>query len=358
MNKYEYIKELDEIKAPDELKEKLKELKNSKATQLKKRRHKRTAAILAAAAAMIFVFTGLIHIISDSTSNIHKKSADKVETYASEDPGSGIIEDYDSDEVESIYTGDLGYSSKAINNSSSSSAESSSSSTPDSSKSESTAERKVAKEATMSVQTKDLKEFVDIVNERVKEFDGYSEKVNIDDYSLGSAELILRIPTENLDSFIATVEKTATVRSKHISSKDITDSYTDVESRIKALETEETALLGILEKCTTIKDTMDVQDRLSQVRGELENLKSKKAKMDSKVSYSKITLSVSEEERIVQTDSSFAGRLRTRFSDSVYNLSNFFEDLVVFFLGGILYIVLFAVVAAVIVVIVRKRRKK
>ncbi|MBQ7596861.1 MAG: DUF4349 domain-containing protein, partial [Clostridia bacterium] len=133
--------------------------------------------------------------------------------------------------------------------------------------------------------------------------------------------------------------------------------YIDVESNIKALETEEKALLGILEKCKSVSETIEVQDRLSQVRGKLESLKSQKANLDSQISYSKISISVSEERRIVENDDSFSARLKTKFEDSIYNISAFFEELAVNLFGGILYILLIGVVVFVIVIIIKKIRK-
>lgn len=339
MNKDEYIRELDGIKAPEELKQRILENKNSSVAKTKKKKNKKLIAILASAAAVVIVFTGVIGIFSESNRLFSKAEA-----------FDGFTESGYSSSKSSYAAND----SAAEN---SFSEESVSGSTPYSNKIN-VSERKVVKDASLYVQTKTLSDFIDSVNESTKSLGGFSESINIRSYESGSAELTVRIPAEKLDEFIASIEKSATVKSKNISSEDITDSYTDVDSHIKALETEEKALLNILEKCTTVKDTIEVQNRLSEVRSQLENYKSQKANMDSQVSYSKVTISVSEEKRIIETDDSFSSRLKTKFEDSVYNIGHFFENLAVNLLGGILYILIIGAVATGIVLIYKKSRKK
>lgn len=219
--------------------------------------------------------------------------------------------------------------------------------------------RKIVKNAKVYIETKDLAKLLTQLNEKIAEYEGYTDSLDESMYDSKSANLVAKIPAQKLDSFISVLEELGTVKSKNISNTDITDAYTDVESNIEALEIEEKTLLDILSKCDNMNDVIQVQNRLSDVRAELNSYKTSQKRYDSQISYSAVAISISEEERIVErNDGSFSARLKERFSDSLYNIGAFFEEVAVNLLGGVLYIAIFAVVAVAVVIIVKKVKKK
>ena len=173
-----------------------------------------------------------------------------------------------------------------------------------------------------------------------------------------SIETNVCVPAEKLDEFLDFLEKSGTITSKNVETADVTDDYTDTESQIKALETEEKALLGILEKCENVQDTMNVQERLTSVRGELESLKSQKKNYDQRIAYSEVLINISEVERVKKTPTSFGSQVSEKFSESLYNIGQFFRNLGVFVLGASPYFVIAAVVIVVAVIIIKKKRNK
>ncbi len=220
------------------------------------------------------------------------------------------------------------------------------------------ADRKIIKNANLSIQTKDFNGFISALNKKIEFFKGYTDSYTENNYSSKNAEIVVRVPSENLEKFLTGIDEIGTVQSKQISKSDVTDSYVDIESRIKALEAEEKALLKILEKCKKVSETIEVQSRLSEVRAEYERYKSQKKSYDSQISYSTVTIDVSQEERIINQDGSFIAQLKNTFSDSLYNIGSFFRNLAVAILGNILYILIFGVIAAAVIIIIRKKRRK
>ncbi|MBQ2759884.1 MAG: DUF4349 domain-containing protein, partial [Clostridia bacterium] len=133
----------------------------------------------------------------------------------------------------------------------------------------------------------------------------------------------------------------------------------DVESRIKALETEQEALLGLMEKAESLADVISLQDRLSQVRADLEALKAQKQSYDEMVAYSEIDIDIREVERVVESDDTFFGEAKEKLMNNIYNLGDFFRTLVINLIAALPYIAIVGVAAAVvIIVIVRKVRKR
>ena len=62
---------------------------------------------------------------------------------------------------------------------------------------------------------------------------------------------------------------------------DVTLRYVDVDSHKKALETEQERLLALLEKAENVEDIITIENRLSDVRYELENYESQIRLLDN-----------------------------------------------------------------------------
>ena len=324
MNKDDYIRELDSITAPEGLKAKIKSAHTAKNKSSVPKR------IIAVAACLVVVAVAVFNLIP-GTNEVTKNSSNSL--------SDSINESSDSEAY--------------ISESSASGATNTTDSVSDN--------RKIIKNAHIIMQTKDYEAFIIGVNQSVSSYGGYTEELNeynsSDDEPV-SAYIVYRIPADKLDGFLEQISKLGSVDSKEITQSDITDSYIDTESRIKALETEEKALLALLEKSDVLADIISVQDRLTQVRGELESYKAQLKAYDSQIDYSTVSISVSEAERIVKSDGSFSSQVKEKFTKSLYNLGKFFTAFAINFIGSLPYIVIVAVVAAVIIIIVKKRRKK
>lgn len=209
------------------------------------------------------------------------------------------------------------------------------------------------------METKNADELIKNINSQISSLKGYTSSLNQSKYNgYLTVDTNVCVPAEKLDEFLDFLEKSGTITSKNVETADVTDDYTDTESQIKALETEEKALLGILEKCENVQDTMNVQERLTSVRGELESLKSQKKNYDQRIAYSEVLINISEVERVKKTPTSFGSQVSEKFSESLYNIGQFFRNLGVFVLGASPYFVIAAVVIVVAVIIIKKKRNK
>lgn len=327
MNKTDYIREVDELHAPDSLKDKISQLKPTCSAKPKK--GKRITAIIAACLAVAVLVGGAYGAGSllsknKSTNEIHDESS-YIHNYSN-----GSSED-------TIETGKTNGSPDGTNPTS----------------------QKLIKTASVSIETKNADELIKKINAQVGSVKGYTSSLTQSKHGeYMTIETAVNVPAEKLDEFIEYLEKAGTITARNIRTSDVTNDYTDTESQITALETEEKALLGILAKCETVQDTMDVQDRLAQVRGELESLRSQKKNYDQRIAYSEISISISEVERVKKNPSSFGSQVSEKFSESLYNIGQFFRNLGVFVLGASPYLVIAAVVIAVVIIIVKKQRNK
>ena len=89
-----------------------------------------------------------------------------------------------------------------------------------------------------------------------------------------NATITARIPAKDVDSFVDRVGEISNIVSSRQTVEDVTLSYVATESRMKALQTEESRLLELLSKAETLDDLLTVEKRLTQVRTELEQVTS------------------------------------------------------------------------------------
>jgi hypothetical protein len=101
----------------------------------------------------------------------------------------------------------------------------------------------------------------------------------------------VRVPQKHFEAFMDAVSKFGEVRSRTTNSQDITDAYHDSAARLKADETEEKSLLGLLEKTQgKVEDILKVRDQLRVVRGQIEQRKSQLQRWDKDVDRATVTV--------------------------------------------------------------------
>lgn len=141
-------------------------------------------------------------------------------------------------------------------------------------------ERLVIQNANMSVVVPDPARAVDDISRMAEEMGGYVVSSNIYQSTFGVAQVLahqasitIRVPAERLEEAMDRVEAAATeVRTRNISSQDVTAEYVDLESQLRNLRAAEEQLREILASATKTEDVMMVFNQLTQVRGEIERI--------------------------------------------------------------------------------------
>ena len=86
-----------------------------------------------------------------------------------------------------------------------------------------------------------------------------------------TALISIRVPAEKFDEVRAQIRKLSLrVDGESIDAQDVTKQYVDQEARLRNLRAQEQQYLGILRKAATVKDTLEVSDKLNEVRGAIE----------------------------------------------------------------------------------------
>ena len=211
-----------------------------------------------------------------------------------------------------------------------------------------TSDRKIIKTANMSAETKNFDEFLSIVEGYLSEKGGYIENKEMNnntDFSGRKCYLTIRIPEAELDGLMKKIGENATVTYENIRANDVTDSYNDNERQIEVLETEQQRLLELLKKAESLDDILEIESRLTIIRYELSTYEQRIEDYDDSVSYSTLSLNVSEVEReTVAKDDSFFTKVSEGFMTSISDIGHGFTDIAVGFLSITPYLVLIAVI--------------
>ncbi|MBQ5885018.1 MAG: DUF4349 domain-containing protein, partial [Clostridia bacterium] len=220
-----------------------------------------------------------------------------------------------------------------------------------------TTDRKIIKTANMSAETKNFDEFLSTVENYLREKGGYIENKetnNNSDFSGRKCYLTIRIPEAELDGLMKKIGEKATVTYEIIIANDVTDSYNDSQRQIEVLETEQQRLLELLKKAESLDDILEIESRLTKIRYELSSYEQQIEEYDDSVSYSALSLNISEVERetVAKTDSFFT-KVSEGFMTSISDIGNGFADIAVGFLSIIPYLVLISVILLVAYFIVK-----
>lgn len=208
----------------------------------------------------------------------------------------------------------------------------------------------------MEIETKAIAEKAKNLREKVKAISGYmeSEEFRDDQYqSLKQMYFTIRIPKDKMDEFLSYVEGEGKVNSRVESLEDIRLQYHDVQFHKKALETEQERVLAMMEKAENIDQLLILESRLTEIRYELERYGTQILEYDNKVDFATLNLTLMERtspETREKKEESFKDRLKFGFTENLYGIKWFFENLLflllvyspqILILVGIVFICIF-----------------
>lgn len=222
--------------------------------------------------------------------------------------------------------------------------------------------RKLITTMNINVETESFDELMGNLERQIAALGGYIENSDqwngsVDYYGKRindrNASLTIRIPTERLDSFLTIVEESSNITSKGRSVEDVTLAYVDLESHKKALLTAQERLLELLEKAETVEDLIAVEEKLTDVRYQLESMESQLRTYDNRINYSTVCLYIQEVTRLTpQEEPTTWGRIKSGFAESVYHVCIDIRDFFVGLLINIPYIILWLVILAIVLLVV------
>lgn len=134
----------------------------------------------------------------------------------------------------------------------------------------------VARKVIMTAQVVlEVKEFPKVHNDIVaiaRQLGGYVEgsELSLPSEGVHAGSVTIRVPQEQYEAALSRVRDLGRVVTESQNAQDVTQRYVDLDARVRNLKAEEERILDILRRTRTIKETLQVEERLSAVRERIE----------------------------------------------------------------------------------------
>ncbi len=218
----------------------------------------------------------------------------------------------------------------------------------------------------LNFETTEFDKSNDELNRLIEKYQAYVEYSNISynqyynntNYRYG--EFVIRVPKDNITSFKTELHLVGNLRSESTNKQDVTKQYRDTESRLNVVEIKEQRLLALLEKAEKIEDIIALENQLSQVIYEKENLKSSLITLDDKVDFSTVNINIQEVAKTTATetiDTSFGTKIKNAISDSLYSFKTTLQDLIIILIYMLPFLLILGVLVFVAIKVFRKIKK-
>lgn len=149
--------------------------------------------------------------------------------------------------------------------------------------------------ADLTLETQDYDETCAALEQLTAEAGGYIESSgNAGEKGSRTANYTLRVPQEKFETFFAQIGETCHVVSANRWSEDVTEQYTDIETRLATLQTKHERLLALLDQAAKMEDIISLENALAECEYEIDSLTGEKRHYDDLVGFSTFTVSLRE----------------------------------------------------------------
>jgi hypothetical protein len=158
-------------------------------------------------------------------------------------------------------------------------------------------DRKMVRTTEMDLIVKSPAETVAKIRQLTGQIGGFLVTSEINgEQDAGSATLTIRIPSADFEETEQAIRKLSLrVESENLNAEDVTRQYVDEEAGLRNLRAQETQYLGILQQAKTVKDTLEVSEKLNAVRGQIERKQAEHEALSKQVETVAIAVSLRAE---------------------------------------------------------------
>jgi hypothetical protein len=188
--------------------------------------------------------------------------------------------------------------------------------------------KKIIKDGRISIKTDDITASKKGIDEIVKRFNAYydTEELQNDEKST-SYELKLRIPEDNFEKILKLIESGKDeIVSKSIHSRDITEEYVDIETRLSLKRDYLKRYKDLLARSSTVKDILAVEENIRILQEEIESKEGRLKYLNDQIAYSTLEIRIYQEKAYTykpKPSDKFIERLKNSLSKGWASLVSF-----------------------------------
>ena len=222
--------------------------------------------------------------------------------------------------------------------------------------------------ASATVETTEFDRTIEKLSALVEQYGGFveSSSINGSNYYTQSrgysseryASYVIRVPSGKFSALMGSLSTLGNVPYSHTYTENITAQYYDTDARLSAYQTQEARLLEMMEAAETVEDLIAIEEKLTELRYQIESLQSTLKNWDRQVAYSTLDLEIQEViEYTPESRMSYGQELALALTNGLRRTGEFFKDLLLAIVGALPALVILAVVLAILIPVWKKHRK-
>lgn len=225
--------------------------------------------------------------------------------------------------------------------------------------------RKRIRTVSLTAETEQFDQLMESLQQQVSSLGGYMQDKEV---YYGSAyagqqnryaHLTVRIPEAELDDFLSQMNQMANVIRSTETSQDVTLAYSDTESQLAALQVEQERLTELLKTASSVQDLLEIEQRLTDIRSQIETLTARLRLYDNQIDYSTVQIDVEEVRQLTPMATQTTGqRIAAGFMGNLTGLGRFLVNAFVFLVSALPILIPVGAVVFLILFLCRRKRKK
>jgi hypothetical protein len=223
------------------------------------------------------------------------------------------------------------------------------------------ATRMIIKTGSMSVVVKDVRASIEQISNFTQQSGGFVVSSNISQSGAAPyGTIMIRIPVDKFDMSIGEIKKFGEVVSETTQGEDVTAQYVDLDSQLRNLQATEEQFLTILKQATKIQDILDVQNQLTEVRGQIQSIQGQMKYFRESAQLSSLTISLSTDPNILPVVEKQGDQWKpfAEVKDAARSLLDVGKGLVSIVIWIGVFTPVWGLILIIIIVLVRRMRRK
>jgi hypothetical protein len=215
-------------------------------------------------------------------------------------------------------------------------------------------DRKIVRTGSMTMEVSDISKSQADIAEMAVQYQGYVVSSNLNaDKEQPSGFISIRVPADKFSDALSKLRSLAVkVTYETTNSQDVTEQYMDLKAQLSNYEATEAQYLELLKKADNVKDMLEVQRELSNVRGNIERVKGRIQYLERTSDTSLIEATLNKSKPIGESSWDVSGV----FTRAVNGLIAFGKVL----LSILIWLLVFSpvwIIVLVIIIVIRRRKK-
>jgi hypothetical protein len=222
-----------------------------------------------------------------------------------------------------------------------------------------TDKRMIIRTGTMSIENDSFDETELKAKEIAKNLGGFitNSTAQVNQSGKKQGTLTIRVQADKYDALLAELARTGKVMSQNITGRDVTEEFVDAEARLKTQRELEARLLQLLaEKTSNLTAVVEVEQKLANVRENIEKTEGRMRMLKDQASFSTITLSIYEPAILNTSSGGFFYELEHGFEKGLTGFTKVLAGIITFVIAMAPILAILGCIVYIVVRIIKKRK--